>query len=351
MTNIYCIGIDLAKNIFHLHAVNYQGQQICKQKLSRNKLIEFIAQTPPCIVAMEACSGANYFAKKFREFGHQPKIIAAQFVKPYIKSNKNDMIDASAICTAALAPDMRFANIKEDWQQDIANIHRSRSLAIRQRTALANSIRGMLAEYGIICAKSINKLEGCLREILSNDTDRRLSVLAKNHFMLLFEQLVSLSDLVNSCDKSLNEIFTNNEHCQRLAKIPGIGIITSTALVSEIGDGSQFKTGRELSSYLGLVPRQYSTGGKQRLLGISKRGNSYLRYLLIHGARSVLSSVKMKESSKKERTCNFENNQRLSAWFKELRIRKDDNVSVVALANKLSRISWAVLSRGTDYRY
>lgn len=349
MDNIYCIGIDLAKNIFHINAVDNLGKQLLQKKLNRKKLIEFISTLKPCIIAMEACSGANYFANKFKSYGHNCKVIAAQFVKPYVKSNKNDAIDAAAICKAAMDPDMRFAHVKEAWQQDIANIHRSRSLFIKQRISLSNMIRGLLAEYGIVAGLGINVLCRELGKFLNDTDDKRLSAACKIHMQDLFEQLVSYSDFINKFDVSLKEIHDNNEHCQRLAEIPGIGIITATALVAELGNASNFKNGRQLSSYIGLVPRQYSSGGKQRLLGISKRGNSYLRYLLVHGARSLLCSVKIKEKAKSNRLCSLAENKKLYNWVNNLRSKKHDNVCTIALANKLGRICWVVLNKHEHY--
>ena len=349
MDNLYLIGIDLAKNIFHLHGVDNEGREVFKKKLRRDKLLSFVASLPKVKIATESCGGSNYFHHKFTSFGHEAMQIPAQFVKPYVKSNKNDEIDAAAICKAAFDPDMRFVSPREPWQQDIMNVHRIRSRLVKQRTALSNEIRGFLLEYGISCAVGLSYLKLKLRDILISNTHSLSSDFNKQVFAKLYKELLSLEEEVASYDVMIKTIYDSNPLCQKLTKIPGIGIITATALVGEIGNGSNFKNGRELSSYIGLVPRQHSSGGKQRLLGISKRGNRYLRTLLIHGARSILSTTKRREQKAHKSESEFSKNIRLSNWFRELRLRKEDNVAVVALANKLGRICWAVLNKEESY--
>lgn len=348
MNNIKAIGIDLAKEIFYLHAVDERGSEVFKKKLSRKKFIEFInsldCDRARCVIGMEACGGANYFAKKFRSLGYKSvRIVPAQFVKPYVKSNKNDQIDALAITKAILDPDMRFANIKEDWQQDIMNIHRVRSRLVRQRTALGNEIRGLLGEYGIVCARTISKLK---QKLTTEFNLSNLNDSSKLIFRDLFEELNLLEHRIDKVNLMLKEFFIKNELCQKLSKIPGIGIVSSTALVGELGNASNFRNGRELSSYLGLVPKQHSSGGKSKLLGISKRGNKYLRTLLIHCSRSAANSM--------QRSKNIENNilyknQKLSNWFINLNSKKNSNLAIVALANKLTRICFAVLNKNQEY--
>jgi len=368
MNNIKIIGIDLAKEIFHLHVANKNGEEIFKKKInSRKRFLEFIsnldADRKECVIAMEGCSGANYFAKKFRGFGYENvKIIAAQFVKPYVKTNKNDFMDASAIVKAALDPDMRFCSIKEDWQQDITNFHRVRSRLIKQRTALGNEIRGLLAEYGKIAPRSINKLRQRLMlfvngEIIDNkniniqnlniNINDDFSIHAKEIFNDLLDELDLINQRVGKIEIKLKEIAKNNKYCQKLQKIPGIGLISSTSLISELGNAKNFKNGRELSSYLGLVPKQSSSGGKNNLLGISKRGNKYLRTLLIHGSRAVMTSV---DRSKNMQNNQFAKNKDLYNWFSNLRKRKNNNVAVVALANKIARICFVILNKDQEYK-
>lgn len=359
--NIKVIGIDLAKEIFYLHAVGEGGVEIFSKKLSRKKFIEFMnnldCDRTSCIIGMEACSGANYFAKKFREFGYKDvRVIAAQFVKPYIKGNKNDAIDARAIVKAVSDPDMRFISIKEDWQQDIMNIHRVRSRLVKQRTALGNEIRGLLSEYGKVAPRSIAKLKQKLMlevngEVISHRTSisnpaNNLSNHSKDLFNDLLDELNEIEQKIKKMEDKLKVIFNNNQLCQKLSKIPGIGLISTTALVGELGNASSFKNGRELSAYLGLVPKQNSSGGKNKLLGISKRGNKYLRTLLVHGARAAISSFdRSKDISKNQ----LNKNKQLSSWLKNLRAKKNSNVAVVALANKLARICFVVLSKNQEY--
>lgn len=358
MNNIYCIGIDLAKEIFHLHAVDKNGVEIFKKKLSRKKFMDFMSNldiNKKCIIGMEACSGANYFAKRLRDFGYTDiRIVPAQFVKPYVKSNKNDFIDACAIVKAVLDPDMRFANIKEYWQQDIINIHRVRSRLVKQRTALGNETRGLLSEYGKVAPKSISKLKQRLMlevngEVCSNANGNiqvvnDLTNSSKELFNDLLDELNEIDKKISKMEIMLKEISVNNKLCQKVVKIPGIGLISSTALVGELGNASNFKNGRELSAYLGLVPKQNSSGGKNKLLGISKRGNKYLRTLLIHGARSVANSIdRSKDNSQ------FGKNKKLSEWFSDLRLRKNTNIAIVALANKIARICFVVLNKEPEY--
>jgi transposase len=362
MNNIKCIGIDLAKEIFYLHGVDKNGLEVFRKKLSRKKFVEFMhnieVDRNNCVIGMEACTGANYFAKRFREFGYKNiRIVPAQFVKPYVKSNKNDAIDASAIVKAVLAPDMRFANIKEYWQQDIINIHRVRSRLVKQRTALGNEIRGLFAEYGKTAPKTISKLKQRLTlevngEVTNNNDLKNINIAndltlpSKELFNDLLDELSEIENKIKKMEWMLKDILYNNDLCKKLIKIPGIGIISSTALVAELGNASNFKNGRELSSYLGLVPKQNSSGGKNKLLGISKRGNKYLRTLLIHGSRAVMYSI---DRSKNLQNSEFCKNKTLSKWLCNLRLRKNTNVAVIALANKIARICFVVLSKDQEY--
>ena len=334
---ISVLGIDLAKSSFQLHGVDQPGKTVCKKTFRRQKLKEFMVNLPACLVAMEACGSANYWARLFRSYGHKVKLIAPQFVKPYVKSNKNDAADAEAICEAAQRPTMRFVSIKEIEQQDLQSLHRMRSMAVSNRTALINQIRGLLQEYGIEVAKGPRQLFTQLPLILE-DADNELSALFRELLSGLHEELTHLDKRVNRYDKKIAHISQQDRDAKRLQTIPGIGPIIATALVAAIGSSvANFNNGRELAAWLGLVPRQHSTGGRNQLLGISKRGDSYLRNLLIHGARSVLRHVDKKTD-------------RRSVWVKSLLLRRHKNIAMIALANKMARTVFALLKKGEDFR-
>ena len=293
--NITTVGIDLAKNVFQLHGVDHQGQITVQKKITRNKLPEFLANLPPCLIGLEACGGSHYWARKFSQMGHQVKLMSPQFVKPYVKSNKNDAVDAQAICEAVTRPTMRFVAPKTIEQQDIQSLHRIRSSFVKQRTALINQIRGLLAEYGIIIAQGIAQVRKKLPEILE-DANNDLSFYGRQLFNELLSTLQDLDKKVDHYNQQVEIVCKNNEICQRLIKIEGIGALTATALVASIGDAQVFKNGREMSAFIGLVPKQHSSGGKTRLLGISKRGDRYLRCLLIHGAEPSFPVLKFVSS-------------------------------------------------------
>jgi len=336
MGNVTLLGIDLAKNVFQLHGVDDKGKAMLRKRLTRTKLVETIANIPKCTIVMEACGGANYWCRKFSSFGHTPKLISPQFVKPFVKGNKNDRNDSEAICEAASRPSMRFVSPKSIEQEDIQATHRIRNRLVQERTALVNQIRGLLAEYGVIIAQGINKVRKELPEILE-DGENELSHRSRKLFAGLYEELLEKDKLIKSYDDEINEIYKSNEMCQRIAKIEGVGPITATAIVSAIGDPKVFKNGRHFSAFLGLVPRQSSSGNKERLLGISKRGDTYLRGLLIHGGRSVVRYIGNKEDSR-------------SKWVKDLKDRRGANRTAVAVANKNARIIWAVLAKNEHYR-
>jgi len=329
------LGIDLAKNSFQLHGVDKQGNRVLKKKLSRKQLVAFIAQLPPCLIGLEACGGAHHWVRVFSELGHTVKMIAPQFVKPYVKSNKNDAVDAEAICEAVQRPSMRFVPSKSTEQQDIQSVHRVRSLLVGRRTAQANQIRGLLMEYGIVIPQGINQLRKAIPNILE-DAENSLSSYFRDLLRELYEEIVHFDERIETIELKLKVISEQNEDCQRLLTIPGIGFLTATALIAAIGDISVFKSGRELAAWIGLVPRQHSTGGKPTLLGISKRGDSYLRTLLIHGGRSVV-RVAHKHQDKRNQ------------WIGEIKQRRGENISNVAVANKNARIAWALLTKKQDY--
>lgn len=333
---IRVVGIDLAKRSFHIYGVNKTGQEVLSKQFSRIKMKEFMANLPHCLVAMEACGSAHYWARLFGSHGHEVKLIAPQFVKPYVKSNKNDAADAEAICEAVQRPNMRFVAVKNTRQQDIQAIHRMRSLVVSRRTAQVNQIRGLLLEYGIEVPVGRKKVNERLPGILE-DAENGLSDFFREELYQLWQELLHLDDRVDHYDQKIGQVVQADAHARRLATIPGIGPQTATALAAAIGDVNIFKNGREMAAWLGLVPRQHSTGGKSLLLGISKRGDVYLRQLLIHGARSVLQRVGRKDD-------------RISRWASALQKRSHTNIAAVALANKMARTAFALLKKKEDYQ-
>ena len=333
---IKVVGIDLGKTSFQLHGVDDRGHEQLTKKLTRKQLKATMARMPACLVGMEACASAHYWARLLRSYDHEVKLIAPQFVKPYVKSNKNDQADAEAICEAVQRPNMRFVAIKEVEQQDIQSVHRIRSQVVGNRTAQVNQIRGLLMEYGIDIPKGRAQVRKRLPLILE-DAENGLTIRFRALLSGLYDELVHLDDRIAELNQEIDQLAQNDHRARRLLSIPGIGPMCATALVAAIGDIHMFKNGRELAAWLGLVPRQSSTGGKARLLGISKRGDVYLRQLLIHGARAVLQWVDGKEDSR-------------SRWAKELVQRRNKNVAAVAMANKMVRTAYAVLKYEEDYR-
>jgi len=276
---ITIMGIDLAKNVFQLHGVNRHGKTVLTKRVKRVKFVQTVADIPPCLIGMEACAGSHYWARKFIKLGHTVKLMAPQFVKPYVKSNKNDAADAEAICEAVSRPQMRFVSVKVIEQQDIQAIHRIRERRVKIRTALLNQIRGLLAEYGLVIPLKRNAVSQALPQILE-DTDNGLTALTREFVVDLYEELQVLNRAVEAYDAKIVRLFKANPLCQRLAKVEGVGPVTATALVAA-GDAKAFQNGRQMAAWLGLVPQQHSSGGKQMLLGISKRGDTYLRTLMI----------------------------------------------------------------------
>jgi len=333
---ITVLGIDLAKQSFQLHGVDKNSIVMLTKKLTRKKLSQFIAQLSPCLIGIEACSGSNYWVRVFERYGHTVRMIAPQFVKPFVKSNKNDTADAEAICEAVQRSSMRFVPAKSVEQQDIQSLHRIRNQAVARRTAQANQIRGLLMEYGIIIPKGISYIRKeipCILEDATNELTDVFRVLLSE----LYDEMVHLDERIEMLENKLKIVCKENENCQRLLTIPGVGLLSATALVAAIGDISVFKNGRELAAWLGLVPRQHSTGGKPTLLGISKRGDTYLRTLLIHGGRTV---VRVAEKYQDKR----------NQWINKLDQRRGKNITAVAVANKNARIAWALLSNKTTFQ-
>jgi transposase len=329
------ISIDLAKQVFQIHGVDSHEQVACRKQLKRAQMLSFFRQLEPCLVAMEACGSSHYWARELRALGHEVRLIAPQFVKPYVKSQKNDANDAEAICEAVGRPNMRFVAIKTVAQQDMLAVHRIRSELVRQRTAKANQIRGLLAEYGVIVPVGINALRRALPEI-QEDAENGLSGLFRRLLDSLQADLVELDRRVDQLDGEIQVAAKEDETACRLQSIPGIGPITATALAASVGDGRQFRHGRDLAAWLGLPPGQHSSGGKDRLLGMSKRGDRYLRTLLIHGARAVIQAATNKTDPR-------------SRWIVGVAARRHKNVAAVALANKNARIAWALIVRGGAY--
>lgn len=333
--NIKRIGIDLAKQVFQLHGVDHHEKPVLRKQLRRNQVLNYFAKLSPCLIGIEACSSSHYWARELQKLGHTVKLMAPQFVKPYVKGNKNDANDAEAICEAVARPNMRFVAIKTIEQQDIQAVHRIRSGLVRQRTAKVNQIRGLLAEYGIVVERRVEKLRKAL-PLLLEEAENGLSFDFRLLLQSLQQDLIALDDRASEMDKKIQQLASSNSTAKRLQQIPGIGPITATALVCAIGDGKQFKRGRDLSAWLGLTPRQHSSGGKDCLLSISKRGDAYLRTLLIHGARAVLKVADRKDDPR-------------SRWLQNLCSRRNKNIAAVALANKNARIVWALMTKETDF--
>lgn len=333
---ITTIGLDIAKNVFHLFAVNPMGRFVKKKQLKRRQLLAYTAKLEPCLIVLEACGGANFWARELMAQGHQVKLIAPQYVKPFVKGNKNDYNDAEAIAEAAQRPSMRFVPIKSTEQQDVQNFHRQRERIKKERTALGNQIRGLLAEYGLVVNKGIPAVRKALPLILE-DAENGLTPLARELFAELLEELRELDQRFERCEKRIKTVSQENELCRRLDDVLGIGPLTASATYAAAGDGKDFANGRHFSAWLGLVPGQHSSGGKPVLLGISKRGNAYLRTLFIHGARSVLLHSRHKED-------------RFSRWAQAVLARRGHNRACVAVANKLARIAWVIMAKGERYR-
>ena len=313
------VGIDLGKTVFHLVGLNLRGEVVVRKKFSRKQLLHFTANLQVKLIGMEACGGAHFLGRALREQGHEARLMPAQYVKPYVKTNKNDYIDAEAIAEAVARPTMRFVPIKTDEQLDMQSLHRVRERWVARRTAIVNQIRGLLLERGITLRKGRRHVDAALPEILEDATSK-LSGALRILLAQLKLELDQMAMRIDEADAVLNKTAHENRACQRLVAILGIGPVTATALIAAIGNGAAFRKGREFAAWMGVVPREHSTGGKQKLLGISKRGNSYLRILFIQGARAVLQQSTKQTSG-------------LSAWLAQLTARTHRNVAAVALGN------------------
>lgn len=338
MTKISVLGVDLGKDVMYLHGVDRRGEEVLRRRVKRKDFAGVLRSLEACVVAMEACGGAHHWARLCRELGHRPRLLSPVYVKGYVVRDKNDWRDAQAICEAAQRPKWRHhdVEVKTREQQELQMLHRVRGGVVRRRTALANQVRGFLLEFGVAIGRGLGVLRRRLPQVLE-DADNALTPGVRELVWELYEELRALDARVGELDARLTRHARENPWCRRLMTVTGIGVHTATALVAHAGDARQFANGRHLSASVGLVPRQHSTGGQARLLGISKRGNRHLRTLLIHGARSALATAAKRDD-------------RLSRWALEVEQRRGRNVAIVALANKLARVCWAVLRHQDEYR-
>jgi transposase len=330
------IGIDLGKSVFHLVGMDQHGKVVARKRLSRSQMMVFTAKIPHCLIGMEACCGSHFVGAALTAQGHEVRLIPAQFVKPFLKSNKNDYLDAEAIAEAVQRPNMRFVPIKTDDQLDLQALHRVRDRLVSRRTSVINQVRAFLLERGITFRQGRVYLRKHIPELLG-DAEQKLSPRMRQLVDRLWQEWKALEEQIEALSREIDSIASQDAACQRLLGVPGVGPLVATALVAAIGNGAAFTKGRDFAAWLGLVPRQHSTGGKAWLLGISKRGNAYLRRLFIHGARSIVMSLNR-------------DNHAMGKWMSQLEARTHRNVLVVAVANKLARIAWAVLARGEVYR-
>lgn len=332
---ITTIGIDLAKAVFQVHGVDARGKPVLRKQLKRKDVLGFFANLEPCLVGMEACGGAHYWGRKLGELGHAVSLMAPQFVKPYVKTNKNDRNDAEAICEAVARPNMRFVPLKTAEQQAVLAVHRSRQGLVKARTAQANQIRGLLAEFGIVIAKGIEHIGKRLPDILE-DGDNGLPGMMRELLARLGEGLKALDQQVGELEQQIKRWHQQSEASRKLEAIAGVGPLTASAFVASVGDASSFRSARQVPAWLGMVPRHEGTGGKVRPGRISKRGDVYLRTLFIHGARSVIARFERKANAP-------------DCWLKRLLARRHKNVAAVALAAKNARVAWALLAHECSY--
>ncbi len=336
MNEITTIGLDLAKHTFHIIGCNRHGKEVKRKMLRRGQVMAYFTNLPPCLIGMEACSSAHFWARRFEELGHEVRLIAPQHVKAYVRGNKNDYNDARGIAEAVCRPDMRFVAVKTVEEQDVQGLHRLREAQVGERTALCNRIRGLLAEYGIVLPKGVGVVRKRLPELLE-EGENGLSAFFRPLLAQCYQQLQQIDAHIDFYTQELKRHAQHNEAVRRLQTVPGFGPIVGSVFHAFVGNGQAFRKGRDVSAALGLVPRQHSSGGKTVLLGISKRGDRYLRSLLVHGARSVVRLADNKDD-------------RLSRWINKIKARRGYNKAAVALANKMARIGWAILSQNSVYR-
>ena len=336
MKEAITIGLDLAKNVFQVHGVDASGKTVLRRQLRRGQVLGFFGKLPPCLVGLEACASAHYWAREIAVLGHEVRMMPARYVKPYVKRNKNDAADAEAICEAVTRPSMRFVAIKTPEQQAVLMVHRTRQLLVRQRTMLVNALRAHLAEFGIVAGVGRTGLEKLL-VVVANEQDERVPPAVRACLLALRDQLVGVKQQILEADRRILAWHRASETSRRLAEIPGVGPLIATALVATISDPHAFRSGRDLSAWIGLVPKQNSTGGKERLGGISKAGNRYLRTLLVTGALSVIRRAKQTDCRRRP-------------WLAALLARRSTKVAAIALANKNARTAWAMMTHGTCYQ-
>jgi transposase len=334
--NVTTVGIDLAKSVFQVHGVDERARVALRKQLKRAEVRKFFANLPPCLIGMEACGSAHYWARELSQLGHEVKLMSPQFVKPYVKTNKNDRNDAEGICEAVQRPNMRFVPIKTLEQQALLAVHRARAGVVKARTAQANQMRGLLAEFGIVLPQGIQSVCRRVPEILE-DAHNALPALMRHLLRGLLLQLKELDRQAAELEGQIRLWHREHADSRKLEQIPGIGPLSASALVASLGSAHSFSSGRQVAAWLGLVPRQASSGGKTRLRGISKRGDVYVRTLLIHGARAVLRQIERRAEP-------------ADSWLGRLRARRGKNVAAVALANKNARIAWALLARQREFQ-
>jgi len=333
--NTKVVGLDIAKNIFHLYSLEANGKAT-KKKLKRAELLRFFANTPVSLIGMEACGGAHYWARELTKLGHDVVLLNARYVKDFVVGNKNDFNDAQAIHEAVLRPNKRVVKVKTEEQQDMQLLHNIRQDLVDQRTALVNQLRGLLMERGIVIAKGINYVRKELPFILE-DAENGLTHLSRELFAEQYQKLKELDKTIKSHDQRIARLCQQNQLSKRFLAVPGVGVITASIMAADIGDGTAYASSRDYAASLGVVPKQHSSGDKQVYLGISKRGNRYIRKMLIHGARSVLKTCRNKTD-------------KLSVWLQALIERRGFNKATVALANKNARILWAMANKDQDYQ-
>ncbi len=340
MTETNVVGLDLAKSVFQVYGVGHQGKRTLSRKLSRSQVLPYFARLPSCLIGMEACSSSYYWARELMSLGHEVKLMNPKFVKPYVKGNKNDYNDAEAICEAVQRPNMRFVDLKTPEQQAVLHLHQSRQLLIRERVSLGNHIRALLSEFGVVFAKGVRVFEESVPAVLANETND-LPAISRRSLGVMWAAYQKNQSSIADLERELALWHKDNEASRRLAEVPGIGIQTASALVAKLGNGRSFRNGREVAAFVGLVPKQASSGGKEKLLGISKRGDGYLRRLLVQGAKSVIRQVKSRHSAGLAGG---------HPWVESLLEHKHPNKVAIALANKMARIAWVILAREERYR-